>query len=158
MHVNDKISFTFRPINKQPTLLARRQEAQSMRAIYTPIFCCSSPRLRLQSTAQTRAWVGGEGIRDFWVQWTPGRRGKSHHVILTTVVTEAHANWTIGNTAGFGANANNSTLDYAAITVYTVGFYRATLSVCPSLCPSVCHTRGLCPHGSTYDHGYFTTW
>jgi len=31
-------------------------------------------------------------------------------------------------------------------------------SVCSSLCPSVCHTRGLCPHGSTYDHDFFTTW
>ena len=25
-----------------------------------------------------------------------------------------------------------------------------------SLCLSVCHTRGLCPHGSTYDHDFFT--
>ena len=23
---------------------------------------------------------------------------------------------------------------------------------------SVCHTRGLCPHGSTYDHDFFTIW
>ena len=23
---------------------------------------------------------------------------------------------------------------------------------------SVCHTRGLCPHGSTYDHNFFTIW
>ena len=23
---------------------------------------------------------------------------------------------------------------------------------------SVCHTRGLCPHGSTYDHDFFTVW
>jgi len=34
-------------------------------------------------------------------------------------------------------------------------------SVCPSVrlsvCLSVCHTRGLCPHGSTYDHDFFTT-
>ena len=30
-------------------------------------------------------------------------------------------------------------------------------SVRPSVCPSVCHTRGLCPHGSTYDHDFFTT-
>ena len=34
-------------------------------------------------------------------------------------------------------------------------------SVCPSVRPSVrlsvCHTRGLCPHGSTYDHDFFTT-
>jgi len=26
-----------------------------------------------------------------------------------------------------------------------------------SVCLSVCHTRGLCPHGSTYDHDFFTT-
>ena len=32
------------------------------------------------------------------------------------------------------------------------------LSVRPSVCPSVCHTRGLCPHGSTYDHDFFTIW
>jgi len=24
--------------------------------------------------------------------------------------------------------------------------------------PSVCHTRALCLHGSTYDHDYFTIW
>jgi len=23
---------------------------------------------------------------------------------------------------------------------------------------SVCYTRGLCPHGSTYDHDFFTIW
>ena len=28
------------------------------------------------------------------------------------------------------------------------------LSVCPR--PPVCHTRALCPHGSTYDHHFFT--
>jgi len=27
-----------------------------------------------------------------------------------------------------------------------------------SVCLSVCHTRGLCPHGSTYDHDFFTIW
>ena len=32
------------------------------------------------------------------------------------------------------------------------------LSVSPSVCLSVCHTRGLCPHGSTYDHDFFTIW
>jgi len=31
-------------------------------------------------------------------------------------------------------------------------------SVCPSVRPSVCHTRGLCPHGSTYDHDFVTIW
>jgi len=25
-------------------------------------------------------------------------------------------------------------------------------------CLSVCHTRGLCPHGSTYDHDFFIIW
>ena len=32
------------------------------------------------------------------------------------------------------------------------------LSVRLSVRLSICHTRGLCPHGSTYDHGFFTTW
>ena len=32
------------------------------------------------------------------------------------------------------------------------------LSVCLSVRPSVCHTRGLCPQGSTYDHDFFTIW
>ena len=31
-------------------------------------------------------------------------------------------------------------------------------SVRPSVCLSVCHTRGLCPHGSTYKHDFFTIW
>ena len=39
-------------------------------------------------------------------------------------------------------------------------FYRATLCVARYshrnfVCLSVCHTRGLCPHGSTYNHGFF---
>ena len=46
-------------------------------------------------------------------------------------------------------------------------FYRATLCVerCTvfvivilSVRPSACHTRGLCPHGLTYDHDFFTIW
>jgi len=32
------------------------------------------------------------------------------------------------------------------------------LSYRNSVCPSVCHTHGLCPHGSTYDHDFFTIW
>ena len=32
------------------------------------------------------------------------------------------------------------------------------LSVRLSVCLSVCHTRALCPHGSTYDHDFFTIW
>jgi len=39
-------------------------------------------------------------------------------------------------------------------------FMIVILSVCQSVCPSVrlslCHTRGLCPYGSTYDHDFFT--
>jgi len=31
-------------------------------------------------------------------------------------------------------------------------------SVGPSVRPSVCHTRALCPHGSTCDHDFFTMW
>ena len=27
-----------------------------------------------------------------------------------------------------------------------------------SICLSVCNTRGLCPHASTYDHDFFTVW
>jgi len=27
-----------------------------------------------------------------------------------------------------------------------------------SVRPSVCHTRGLCPHGLTYDHDFFNLW
>ena len=32
------------------------------------------------------------------------------------------------------------------------------LSVRQSVCPSVCHIRALCPHGSTYNHDFFTIW
>ena len=31
-------------------------------------------------------------------------------------------------------------------------------SVRPSVHLSVRHTRGLCPHGLTYDHDFFTIW
>jgi len=31
-------------------------------------------------------------------------------------------------------------------------------SVRLSVRPFVCHTRALCPHGSTYDHDFFTIW
>jgi len=37
-------------------------------------------------------------------------------------------------------------------------FVIVILSVCPSVYLFVCHTRGLCPHGSTYDHDFFTVW
>jgi len=50
-----------------------------------------------------------------------------------------------------------------AFCVQVIGFYRATLCTARylwynSVCLSVCHTRGLCPHGSTYDHDFFTIW
>jgi len=32
------------------------------------------------------------------------------------------------------------------------------LPVCLSVRLSVCHTHGLCPHGSTYDHDFYTIW
>ena len=35
-------------------------------------------------------------------------------------------------------------------------FVIVILSVRPSVCLSVCHTRALCPHGLTYDHDFFT--
>jgi len=43
-------------------------------------------------------------------------------------------------------------------TVLVIVILSVRPSVCLSLCPSVCHTRGLCPHGSTYDHDFFTVW
>ena len=51
----------------------------------------------------------------------------------------------------------------AEITIFTVRRYALhglsyRNSVRLSVCPSVCHTRGLCPHGSTYDHDFFTIW
>jgi len=52
---------------------------------------------------------------------------------------------------------------YAGIQIFTVRRYALHgLSyrnfVRPSVCPSVRHTRGLCPYGSTYDHDFFTIW
>ena len=50
-------------------------------------------------------------------------------------------------------------------TVFTVRRYALhglwdRISVRPSVRLSVClsDTRGLCPHGSTYDHDFFTVW
>jgi len=37
-------------------------------------------------------------------------------------------------------------------------FVIVILSVCLSVRPSVRHTRGLCPRGSTYNHDSFTVW
>ena len=43
--------------------------------------------------------------------------------------------------------------------VFTVRHYALHgLSYRNSVRPSVCHTRALCPHGSTYDHDFFTIW
>jgi len=52
------------------------------------------------------------------------------------------------------------------ISQISADFYRATLYAlhCQSVIVilsvrlSVCHTRALCPHGSTYDHDFFTIW
>ena len=38
------------------------------------------------------------------------------------------------------------------------GLVIVILSVRLSVRLSVCHTRGLCPHGSTYDYDFFTVW
>ena len=55
----------------------------------------------------------------------------------------------------------------SSIAIFTVRRYAlhsicyrnsVCMSVCPSVRLSVCHTRGLCPHGSTYDHDFFTIW
>jgi len=56
----------------------------------------------------------------------------------------------------------------AATAQPVIHFYRATLrvarlshrrpSVRPSVCLSVCHTRGLCPHGSTYTITISSPW
>ena len=34
----------------------------------------------------------------------------------------------------------------------------ALVIVILSVCPSACHARALCPHGSTYDHAFFSIW
>jgi len=47
----------------------------------------------------------------------------------------------------------------AASTIFTARRYALRgHSHRNSVRPSVCHTRGLCPHGSTYDHGFFAMW
>ena len=50
-------------------------------------------------------------------------------------------------------------LTHVYAVVFTVRRY-ASHGICyrNSVCPSVCHTRGLCQHGSTYDHDFFTIW
>jgi len=48
--------------------------------------------------------------------------------------------------------------DAMRCTVSVIVILSVCLCVCPSVRLSVCHTRGLCPHGSTYDHDFFTVW
>jgi len=49
--------------------------------------------------------------------------------------------------------------DKEFVKIFTVRRY-ALHGICyrNSVRPSVRHTRGLCPHGSTYDHDFFTIW
>ena len=47
--------------------------------------------------------------------------------------------------------------DAMRCTVLVIVILSVCLSVRLSVCLSVRHTRGLCPHGSTYDHDFFTT-
>ena len=54
--------------------------------------------------------------------------------------------------------------------ITTIGWYIGSFLPCDALrctvfgivilsvCLSVCHTRGLCPHGLTYDRDFFTIW
>jgi len=46
--------------------------------------------------------------------------------------------------------------DARRCTVLVIVILSVCLSVRLSVRPSVCHTRALCPHGSTYDHDFFT--
>ena len=47
--------------------------------------------------------------------------------------------------------------DAMRCTVSVIVILSVRPSVRLSVRLSVCHTRGLCPHGSTYDHDFFTT-
>jgi len=53
----------------------------------------------------------------------------------------------------------HGTFTFNLLVLFTVRRY-ALHGLCDrnSVCLSVCHTRGLCPHGSTYDHDFFTIW
>ena len=84
------------------------------------------------------------------------------HLSCKYVGASPHEIWTIWyiNTASLTLSGHENFL-CLRIPVITV---RRSLhgicysnSVCPSVRLSVCHTRGLCPHGSTYDHDFFTT-
>ena len=54
-------------------------------------------------------------------------------------------------------------MTFLAVFYFIVTVRRSLHGICysnsvrPSVRPSVCHTRGLCLHGSTYDHDFFTT-
>jgi len=45
--------------------------------------------------------------------------------------------------------------DALRCTVFVIVILSVRLSVCPSVCLS---HRGLCPHGSIYDHDFCTIW
>ena len=49
---------------------------------------------------------------------------------------------------------------YLVFTVRRYALHGLSYRNCvrPSVRLSVCHTRALCPHGSTYDHDFFTIW
>ena len=49
---------------------------------------------------------------------------------------------------------------YGVPSIVNCHYQRCTVFgiVILSVCLSVCHTRGLCPHGSTYDYDFFTIW
>ena len=56
-----------------------------------------------------------------------------------------------------GVQVQNSFVISGA-SIFTVRRYALHgISYRNSVCLSVRHTRGLCPHGSTYDHDFFTT-
>ena len=48
--------------------------------------------------------------------------------------------------------------DALRCTVFGIVILSVRPSVRLSVCLTVCHTRALCPHGSTYDHDFFTIW
>jgi len=74
--------------------------------------------------------------------------------LLFDVEPVASENFTAGGNA-------NLLISLQKLSIFTVR--RSLHGICysnsvrPSVCLSVCHTRGLCPHGSTYDHDFFTT-
>ena len=67
------------------------------------------------------------------------------------------ATWQIRLPASFHKQRNSSIMSVFTVRRYALHGICYRNSVCLSVCPSVWHTRGLCPHGSTYDHDFFTT-